>query len=382
MALPPDTRNNPDLSDNNSESAASWADASLRERLRWVRGFRLRVFDAMDELAMLIREEVGKPTHEAITGDLFPLLASCRWHERHAKRILGRRKPIGTPILMLGQRHRIASYPIGHVGIIATWNYPVQLLGVQLLQALVCGNRVTVKPSERSPKTQTMLIELASVGLPSGTLRLYPHDRVAGKRMLESEDFDHVVFTGSTAVGREIATGLASSMTPSTLELSGRDSVFVLDDADPMLAAERIWNTVTMNSGQTCMAPRRVLASSGVFEALCQAIRQIAPTSEREMIDDRSAAEIRQLALNAAAAGAELIPDAKEGSGRSVVPRIALGVQADAELIAGDHFGPLCAVVRCTDVDEMLRFHRTSNQHLASSVFCAQYDSVEQMCCA
>lgn len=361
------------------DGATLWAETSLAERLKWARGFRLRLFDAMDELAELMEAEVGKPLHEAITGDLLPLLASCKWHERHAAKILEPRKPIGTPLWMIVQRHRIVSVPLGHVGIIATWNYPIQLLGIQLLQALVAGNRVTVKPSERSPKTQARLVELASLGLPRGTLKCYPAEREAGAHMLESEDFDHVVFTGSTAVGRRIASTLAESLTSSTLELSGRDSVLVLDDADPQLAAERIWNLVTMNCGQTCMAPRRVLAPQGVYEALCDALRGLAPTNPRSMIDEQAAAEVRRLAADAVAAGAELVPASEEQDGRTVMPRIALGVSPDAELVKGDHFGPLCAVVRCKDTDEMVKIHRSCTQHLATSVFSTRRDAVERL---
>ncbi len=337
----------------------------------------------MDELAGLMEEEVGKPLHEAVTGDVLPLLASCRWHERHAARILKSRKPLGQPVWMFGQRHRVVAQPLGHVGIIATWNYPVQLLGIQMLQALVAGNRVTVKPSERSPRTQQRLVELASVGLPPGTLRLWDSDREAGARMLESERFDHVVFTGSTAVGREIAKALAPTLTPSTLELSGRDSVLVLDDADPDLAAERIWNLVTMNCGQTCMAPRRVLVDDAVYERFRESIRRLAPNDLLRAIDERSAEAVRTLAHAAEQEGAELVPEPSNesggGGGRAVLPRVALGVRPDSEIVTGDHFGPLCAVVRCADETEMLRVHRDCSQHLATSVFSADRNRINAL---
>lgn len=377
MLTSPDTRKNPDLG-----AGAAWADAPLRERLRWVKGFRGRLFDAMDELAGVMEEEVGKPLHEAITGDVLPLLASCRWHERHAAQVLKPRKPLGRPLWMFGQRHRLISQPLGHVGIIATWNYPVQLLGIQMLQALVAGNRVTVKPSERSPRTQQRLVELASVGLPPGTLRLWDSDREAGARMLETERFDHVIFTGSTAVGREIAKALAPTLTPSTLELSGRDSVLVLDDADPDLAAERIWNLVTMNCGQTCMAPRRVLVDASVYERFCESVRRLAPANLLHAVDERSAEAVRTLTQAAEREGAELVPEPNtesEDDGRGVLPRIAIGARSDSQIVAGDHFGPLCGVVRCEDQSEMLRIHQDCGQHLATSVFSADRKRVDAL---
>jgi len=374
MAELSDTRKNPQL-----DRGGAWAETSLNDRVRWVRGFRGRLFDAMDDLSTLMEDEVGKPLHEAVTGDLLPLLASCKWHERYAKRLLSPHRPAGLPIWMLGQRHRVVSVPLGHIGIIATWNYPVQLLGIQMVQALVAGNRVTVKPSERAPRTQQRLVELASIGLPPGTLRLWASDRDAGARMLEDERFDHVVFTGSTAVGRDIAKTLAGTLTPSTLELSGRDSVLVLDDADTDLAAERIWNLVTMNCGQTCMAPRRVLTDAKVYDRLCDSIRSHAPSAFREAIDDRSASVIRRLTEAGEGAGAEVVPPLAPESGRGVMPRIVIGVAGDSELVAGDHFGPLCAVVRCSSEEEMLTIHRECSQHLASSVFSADRERVDRL---
>lgn len=370
----PDTRKNPD-----PDRGGAWAETPLNERVRWLRGFRGRLFDATDELAALMAEEVGKPLHEAVTGDLLPLLASCKWHEKHAGRLLKAQRPRGTPLWMIVQRHRVVSVPLGHVGIIATWNYPVQLLGIQMIQALVAGNRVTVKPSERSPRTQRRLVELASVGLPVGTLSAWDSDREAGARMLETETFDYIVFTGSTAVGRSIARTLAESLTPSTLELSGRDSVLLLDDADTDLAADRIWNLVTMNCGQTCMAPRRVLADEKVYDRLRDSLRRNAPEGVREIIDERSAAEVRKLTEAAAAEGAEIIPAPASETGRSVTARIAMGVDAGSELVAGDHFGPLCAVVRCSGEEEMLRIHRACSQHLATSVFSADRERVNRL---
>jgi aldehyde dehydrogenase (NAD+) len=362
-------RNNPD-----AYPGSAWADTPLARRLQWVRAFRARLFDATDELVTLMAEEVGKPKHEALTGDLLPLLAACKWHERHAKRILKPAKPRGTPIWMFGQRHRLISVPLGHVAIIATWNYPVQLLGIQMLQALVAGNRVTVKPSERSPRTQTRLIELAAQGLPDGTLTRYDAGREAGAQMLANGHFDHVVFTGSTPVGRSIAATLAQSLTPSTLELSGRDSVLVLDDADPDLAAERIWNLVTMNAGQTCMAPRRVLVATGIYDRVCDALRSRAPQHPRNMIDDAAAEQVRTLANQATADDAQPVPAHTEQHGRAVMPSMILHAHPQSSVVAGDHFGPLSAVVRCDNEDEMIRLHHECSQHLATSVFTARRD--------
>jgi acyl-CoA reductase-like NAD-dependent aldehyde dehydrogenase len=231
----------------------------------------------LETLSSLAESEVGKPSWETITAELMPLIASCRWHARRAGRILKDRRLPGRPWWLLGQRGLVRRVPLGRVGIIGTWNYPIQLLGIQIVQAVVGGNQVVVKPSERSPKTQRRLIELAwAAGLSREDLVVMSSDRMAGGRLLQEPHLDHVVFTGSTAVGTRVAESAAGRLLPTTLELSGCDSAIVLDDADPVVAARSIWASVTMNAGQTCMAPRRVLVHADRHAAFAAALVPLA----------------------------------------------------------------------------------------------------------
>ena len=248
-----------------AHAVQDWGAMPLATRLTWLRGLQGRVSARTDALVDLVSAEVGKSRWEALATDVLPLVDAIRWHRRNAARVLAAAPVGGRPWWMMGMSHRIERVPVGHVAIIATWNYPVQLLGIQLVQALVAGNRVTVKPSERSPRSQVALLEIFSEGLPGGTLSWTPSDRVAGEALLRDRRFDHVVFTGSTEVGRIVAETCARTLTPTTLELSGCDSALVLDDADPALAARGIWDAITMNAGQTCMAPRRAIVDARVW---------------------------------------------------------------------------------------------------------------------
>ncbi|MGD1915454.1 MAG: aldehyde dehydrogenase family protein [Phycisphaerales bacterium] len=319
---------------------------SLDERLAWVRRFRRAIVAEMDQLVSLAGEEVRKDSFETLVSDLVPLLSSCRWHERNARRLLRTRRLRSGSIWQFGQKHWMRREPLGLVGIIATWNYPVQLLGIQLVQALVAGsesagNAVVVKPSERCPKTQRRLLEIAtSVDLPKDAVRVRESSREAGELMLHKEALDHLVFTGSTHTGRVIAQTLAPLLVPSTLELSGRDSAIVLEDADLELAARSIGAAVRLNAGQTCMAPRRVLVSSASAERFTELLR----------------AEV-----------------AKGGSltacdGTQTEARVEASAIGDA-LVEGDHFGPTIAVVACASAEAMIDAHRENGQHLATSVF-------------
>lgn len=354
-------------------SHTAWPDTPLRERLAWVRRFRAALVDHADDLVRSTARDTHKPEHEALTADLLPLLAACRWCERRAARVLRDRPlPGARPLWMLGTSSRLRRAPVGRVAIIATWNYPVQLLGVQLLQALVAGNTVRVKPSEHAGPTQNLLLDLAvAAGLPDDTLTRTPATRDAGRTLLADDALDHVVFTGSTSVGRAIAETLAPRLIPSTLELSGRDSAFVLADADPALAARVIWNAAISNGGQTCMAPRRALVDERV---LARFLRELAPlaasTRPRRLITPDAADRCFALATDAARAGARSLSGVFEPPGGPLIRPLAIAdCPADAELVAGDHFGPVLPVVPVASVDEALAIHRACDQHLATSVF-------------
>ena len=186
----------------------------LSARMAWAAAFERRIVAREHDLVAAVRTDIHKADWETVTQDILPLVASIRWHRDHAARVLGPRKLGGAPWWMLGQRHWAQRLPLGRVLVIATWNYPLQLLGIQLTQSVVAGNRTVVKPSERAPRSQRMLVELArealaDAGLPADMVRAADATREAGRELLERERFDHVVFTGSTAVGREIAAACA-----------------------------------------------------------------------------------------------------------------------------------------------------------------------------
>lgn len=329
------------------------------ETIRWVRDFRRAIAAHANELATLVETELGKPQFETLTSDLIPLLASCRWHERHARSVLRPRRARGRSIWQLGQRHRIHHAPLGHVAIIATWNYPVQLLGIQLVQALVAGNRVTVKPSERSPGTHARLLDLAlEAGMPEARLTRTEATREAGEALLRDHTFDHVVFTGSTAVGRKIASTLAESLTPATLELSGCDSAIVLADADLRLASRSIAYACVLNRGQTCMAPRRVIVSAPVADEFERLLRErLAEHPFEGVLSPQEFERTEELLRQSGLAD----PDKKAFQ--------LVRCDPASPLARGEHFGPAAALLVAESDAHALDLHRSFTQHLATSLF-------------
>lgn len=344
-----------------TRTSQNHAPIARRGDLRWIRAFRRLLAEHTENLCELAHTELGKPPFETLTSDIVPLLASCRWHERHAGKILRARRLRGGSLWQLGQRHRVLRVPLGRVAIIATWNYPIQLLGIQLVQAVAAGNSVVVKPSERSPDTQGLLLDLARrAGLGEDRLTRTEATREAGERLLNDEVFDHVVFTGSTSVGRGIAKTLGESLTPSTLELSGCDSAIVLSNADPVLAARSVYFALSLNSGQTCMAPRRAIVHQNAHERFVQTLRGLAkerPASPPTNPEERERCEA--LARDAVALGGRAV------AGSLVVDRCP----PEAALAMGEHFGPAMAILVAESDEHAVGLHTRFTQHLATSLY-------------
>jgi acyl-CoA reductase-like NAD-dependent aldehyde dehydrogenase len=347
----------------------AWAD--LAARIAWLDQRIDALASRAGSLARLISDEVGKPLHEAAIADVMALLAAMRWTSRHAPSILSTRRAGWGSAMFLGRSIRTERAPLGHVAIIGTWNYPLQLLGVQVVHALIAGNRVTVKPSERCPRTHAALIDLLMVGLPDGMLVATEPTREAGERLLAGGRFDHVVFTGSSAVGRRVAQRCALDMIPSTLELSGSDSALVLADADPVRAARAVWNGFTMNAGQTCMAPRRAIVAREVAPAFVHELRVLAASAAPvRLIDDAAALQVDAAVHEAVAAGGLPITGVLEArAGRSMRPSIVVGAPASSALARGEHFGPALAVLVEPDDEAVVERHRGYGQNLSASVF-------------
>ncbi|MGP1345808.1 MAG: aldehyde dehydrogenase family protein [Phycisphaerales bacterium] len=361
-----------------------WPELSIRQRCAWCARFRRALSAHADTLIQTMSDEIHKTPFEALAADLMPLLAAARWHERNARRLLGPERLSGKPIWMPGIRATLHRMPVGRVAIIATWNYPAQLLGIQLIQALVAGNTVVVKPSEHAPRTQRLLLELARQALPDeftdadrrATLDWTEPTRDAGPRLLNAERWDHVVFTGSTGVGRSIAEWAAGTLTPTTLELSGCDSAFVLESADAPLAARSIWNALTMNAGQTCMAPRRVLAHRGIAERFAAELRNLAEHADPRRLINADALERARACLDEAIRrGARLFPEHPIAEDGTIRPTLALGCPPDTALARGEHFAPLLAIIATDTIDEAMRIHHAVPQHLATSIFAARAEA-------
>ena len=362
------------MTDSEPQTGASTATGWLawRQRRAWLRRFRGAVAASGMELARVVSEEIGKPQGEAYVSEVLPLLAAIRWHDRRAWRVLSSRVAPGRPGWLIGRRVRVGRAPLGRVLIVATWNYPVGLLGVQLVQAVAAGNQVTVKPSERSPRSQLLLMRLAaSCGLPTDWLTLAEASRAEGERLVMEGGFDKIVFTGGSATGERVAMAAARSLTPSVLELSGADTALVLADADPAKSAARLWLSFTMNAGQTCMAPRRALVDRAVYRAFLDALAPMAAGARPvRLVSAEEASRCHGLASAAVQRGGRSLSGILEPPRDGWIrPLVVADCPAQSDLFEGAHFGPVLAVVPVDGLAEMAALHARVPHRLSVSIY-------------
>ncbi len=364
------------------QTQQAWARLTVAERLRPVGALRRLLFEEQDRLCDAIARDLGKPADEALAADVLPLADACKFLQQDATRLLRPRRVPGRlrPVWLMGQSDVVHRRPRGLVGLIGTWNYPLFLNGGVLVQALTAGNGVVWKPSEVAPASADALFDLLRrAGYPDGLVHKLPATRALGKDLAEA-DVDFVSFTGSSTTGRALAATLARRMTPSTLELSGVDAMFVLEDADVCLAARAAWFGATINRGQTCLAVRRAFVHRSVYSAFGEALRPLVAAAKPARLALAAQAEqARRLVHDAVADGGTLLEGTAEGeaSADMCVPRVVLDARPEMTLCREASFAPVMAVLPFDTLDEALRMDAACPYALGASVFTKTPERVE-----
>ena len=264
--------------DVNSEARAAqsrWALTPIRERLRMVRALRHRIAENADTLAAAAASVSDRPIAEKLVSEVLPLADACRWLEKSAHRVLASRRcgSRGRPFWMRGVTFEVQRQPFGVVLVIGPGNYPLFLPAVHSLHALAAGNAVLLKPA---PGTRHVALAFAQIACDAGldpALLTILHESVDAARSVIADGVDKVIFTGSSENGRDVLATLAETNTPSVMELSGQDVVLVLADADLDLVVRALRFGTSLNDGETCIAPRRLIAVGTVADELSARLR-------------------------------------------------------------------------------------------------------------
>lgn len=284
-----------------------------------------------------------------------------------------------VPLLMQPGRARVEYQPLGVVGILTPWNYPVTLALTPLATALAAGNRALIKPSELAPATADALCALVAEAFsPEEVAVVTGGADVAAA--FSALPFDHLIFTGSTAVGRHVMRAAADTLTPVTLELGGKSPVVVLPDADlDLLGADLAFGKAT-NAGQTCIAPDYVLAQPDQVQPLVDrftaALRKsypggLADKNLTTIITERHRDRLLSLLEDARAKGAEVISplSGEAAHPRAIGPALILGATPQMQIMQEEIFGPLLPIVTAGTTDEAIAYVNARPRPLALYVY-------------
>ncbi|WP_418002853.1 aldehyde dehydrogenase family protein [Mycobacterium sp. PDNC021] len=346
---------------------------SFKTRVDRIERLAALVANHTDELVDALAADFGtRPRALSLTGDLAPILLDAREATQHLKSWMRVDRP-SQFIDKFGIKRRIRHDPLGVAGIAGPWNFPVQLAFGPAVAALAAGNRVMVRPSSVTARTSAVLADAADRYFPPDELYVATAESGPGSEFSKL-NFDAFFFTGSPAVGREVAKDCAANLVPVTLELGGKNPVIVDHAADFNLAADRIARAKLVNSGQVCLCPDYVFVPASQVEAFVDAVLKIwaemFPSIEdnsdyTSIINDSNYRRIINLIDDARAKGAtirQMIPTGEALPAprtRKIPPTILLGVGSDAQIATDEIFGPALVVHSYTDLAEPIA-------HLAS----------------
>ena len=361
------------------EAFEDWSQTTPGERSMMLWRLAQKMEDSADKLARLESSNVGKPMSVA-SFDVEFSIDNLRFFAGAARVVEGK----ATGEYVKGWTSMVRREPVGVVGQVAPWNYPLMMAIWKLGPALAAGNTVVLKPSSLTPLSALALADLAADILPKGVLNVITGPgRTVGRRMVTHPEVDMISLTGDTATGKEIAASAADTVKRLHLELGGKAPVLVFDDADLAAVAESVKTAGFFNSGQDCTAATRVIASGRVYEdllsVLVPAVESLkmgnpADADDLDMGPLVSAGQRERVAgfvERAAAAGVRVVAGGSAGSGRGFFygPTVIGDPSQDSEIVQREVFGPVVTVQRFADDEEAIRWANEVPYGLAASVW-------------
>jgi len=343
-----------------------------------------------DAFAQAVSQDFGhRSIHETKLADLYPVIAGLRHARKRFRRWM---KPRRGPIQMmfLPASGRVHYQPLGVVGIISPWNYPVQLALAPLAGALAAGNRVLIKPSELTPRTSALLERVIGEVFDESEVAVV-QGGVDVAQAFARQPFNHLFFTGSTTVGREVMKAAAENLVPVTLELGGKSPALVAPDYPLAKAAERIAAGKLFNAGQTCIAPDYVLvpreSEAAFVAAFTGAVARLYPSLAENpdytaIVNDSHVERLRHLIDDAREKGATLheinpADEPIESGSRKIAPVLLTNVPLQSLAMQEEIFGPVLPVIPYDGIDEAIRFVDARPHPLALYVFSHERRLVE-----
>ncbi|WP_425409856.1 aldehyde dehydrogenase family protein [Hyphococcus sp.] len=352
---------------------SGWSARSIEDRASLVEALANQLEERAIEFANLLTSEQGKPHDQAmyeIMGSVFTLRAFAKMRlEEKVLREEGDNRVI---------EHRT---PLGVIGAIMPWNFPVILLMNKLGPALVTGNTIVAKPAPTTPLTTLLFGEICKDTLPPGVVNIICDENDLGEAMTIHPDIAKIAFTGSTSTGRRVMASAASNIKRVSLELGGNDAAIVLDDIDPKLAAEKVYHGAMTNAGQICVAIKRAYVPEGIYDEFCEAIAELAKSA---IVDDGSKQgttigpvqnqkqyeRVRELLEDARRSGVIIAGgEVMDRDGYFITPTIVRDLDDDARLVREEQFGPVLPVLKYNNIEEVVDRANNSEYGLGGSIW-------------
>jgi len=355
------------------EAFPAWRAVGPSDRGKLLRNLARVIDESLEELARLEARNVGKPISDA-RGEVGMVVDVFDYYAGAPERLLGDTIPVTGGVDMTFRE------PLGVVGLITPWNFPLPIASWKVAPALAAGNTIVLKPAELTPLTALELEKLAlEAGIPEGVLNVVNGPgRIAGERMVEHPDVAKVAFTGSTAVGRRVGELASQSIKRVTLELGGKSANIVFADADLEKAASSAPLAVFGNAGQDCCARSRILVERSALEPFMEALEQAVtsirvgdPLDESTQMGPLISADQRQKVASYVDDGAPVAfrGSAPDGPGFWFPPTVLAPVSNDDRAAREEIFGPVAAVIPFEDEGEAVRLANDTIYGLSGSIW-------------
>jgi acyl-CoA reductase-like NAD-dependent aldehyde dehydrogenase len=363
--------------DRATATAVWWDELGFAGRRERLLAWRKVLVGRLDELAGIVSTETGKPFDDARL-EIVLAIDHVDWAAKHAEKVLGRRR-VSSGMLMANQAATLAYPPLGVVGVIGPWNYPVFTPMGSIAYALAAGNTVVFKPSELTPGVGHALATMLAEAVPGHTLiEVVTGLGETGAALCRTPGVGKIAFTGSTATGKRVMAACAETLTPVLIECGGKDALIVAADADLEAAADAtVWGGMS-NAGQTCVGVERVYAVESVAEEFTAKVvekaRAVRTGTEIGPMTMSSQTEVvrRHVADALARGGRAVVGGAESVKPPFVEPVVIVDVPEDSSAVTEETFGPLIVVNRVPDVDEAVRRANGTGYGLGATVFSAK----------
>lgn len=359
----------------------AWATTPIHYRLRILRKFRHALAESAEDLAGAVPCELPGSLHRTIAdtlvSEVLPLAEACRFLEREAASILAPRKQstAGRPFWLRGVVTEIVREPFGVVLIIGPSNYPLFLPGAQALQALAAGNAVLWKPAPGGcAVANACRLLLVAAGVDPSLLQIL-NDAPTEATSAIHAGVDKVFLTGSEPTGKAVLRELAETLTPSTMELSGCDAVFVLEDADLSRVVAALTFGMRLNGSATCMAPRRIFATAPVAKKLTGQLANSLGWLGPVHVPERTSNLLQELMFDAESQGAKFQLNGfdaathVEGGGTLLYPTLVVRATPEMRIARADIFAPVISVIEVANSEEAVAANSRCPYALTTAIF-------------